>query len=543
MSERSKKECLRDGDIMEKNTVLFGNYFALDMKTKVVRHINDVVSGLECNCICSECGERLIARKGKVREHHFAHAGSSVKDSNGGCQFGETLIHMLGKQIIKEAAYFFLPRQSYKDCNIRGDIQGKQKFFRENVRLHLQGGRYTVIEEEVDKNLRFIPDIKIVSDRNIGSGKQIWIEIKRTHGIEKAKKEYIIKNEIPTIEVDLSDDSIFEEINSVEELRECLQRIIIAEVPNEYLRWFYLPIAYKKIGKTNLNESSKCLYSDKNCSYFCSSCIATVKDKSHNYCMYDPKAAAKDFEKISDLLKYMQNEEINDFDALYIKDKKDSYNTLTIVGLLDVFGIKFRAHERLKRYLIQGGANPCIIQQDAEYSNYGIITFNTLKMILKIKNRCSQDNYCIDENEINKEKEILDKLAMKYRCYLEMELAVDLQASDGEYFQNGKIVSMLQRENNLDISYYAIGNQNIKEVIRYLGPVIDLKYNQKYGERWGFHFCPYKSKTKVYHSNDCPYIGEKDDKGRYNSENICIKCGRFAGYDDQYNYCISKINW
>lgn len=527
---------------MEQSAVLLGNYFALEMNTKEVRHINDVVSGFECNCICSECNERLIARKGKVREHHFAHAASSVKTGGGSCQYGESLIHILGKQVIKEATQFFLPKQSYKDCNIRENIDAKDKIFRQIVALNLREGSYTVIEEEMDEKSRFIPDIKIISNKDIGSGNQIWIEIKRTHGIEKCKAEYIIKNEIPTIEVDLSDDSIFEEINSVEELKECLRKIIIAEVPNQYLRWFYLPVAYKKICQTNLNKNPKCLYNDNICSYSCPACIAKVRNESHHYCMYNPETAVKDFEKISELLTYMQNEEINDFDALYIKDKNGKYNTLTIIGLLNTLGISFKAQERLKRYLIQGGSNPCIVQQDSEYRDYGVVTFQTLKMIFKIRNRCTQENYYFNENGVIQEKKIQDKLAMKYNCYLLMELVIDLQANDREYFQNGKIVSMLQQSNYGDVNYYAIGNPSIKEIIKYLGTVINLKYNQRYGERWGYHFCPYKSNTKVYHSNDCPYIGETDDKGRYNSENICINCVRFAGYDDQYNYCISRIN-
>ena len=35
--------------------------------------INDVPSGLECECTCPGCGGKLVAKKGEDTAHHFAH--------------------------------------------------------------------------------------------------------------------------------------------------------------------------------------------------------------------------------------------------------------------------------------------------------------------------------------------------------------------------------------------------------------------------------------------------------------------------------------
>ena len=66
--------------------------------------IDDVPNGLKCNCICSKCGEPLVAKNGgKINIHHFAHKN----DSN--CK-GETLAHLEAKRIIEKEKYIWLPQ-------------------------------------------------------------------------------------------------------------------------------------------------------------------------------------------------------------------------------------------------------------------------------------------------------------------------------------------------------------------------------------------------------------------------------------------------
>ena len=50
-------------------------YVALNENNNLVQ-IENVERGLACKCTCFECGETVIARKGDIKEHHFAHASN-----------------------------------------------------------------------------------------------------------------------------------------------------------------------------------------------------------------------------------------------------------------------------------------------------------------------------------------------------------------------------------------------------------------------------------------------------------------------------------
>ena len=76
------------------------------MKKGKIVSINDVCSGKECDCICPSCGEQLIAKKGKIKIHHFSH--TALKE----CEYGyETTLHLLAKDIIENANHFVLPEE------------------------------------------------------------------------------------------------------------------------------------------------------------------------------------------------------------------------------------------------------------------------------------------------------------------------------------------------------------------------------------------------------------------------------------------------
>lgn len=49
--------------------------YALGSDGRIV-HVNGVTRGLACGCSCPACGQRLVAKKGTIKRHHFAHAVS-----------------------------------------------------------------------------------------------------------------------------------------------------------------------------------------------------------------------------------------------------------------------------------------------------------------------------------------------------------------------------------------------------------------------------------------------------------------------------------
>lgn len=74
-------------------------------------HIDDATSGINCGCACPECGTPLIAKKGNIKDWHFAHEQLS------NCQ-GESALHQLGKQAVVDIASqkdkITLPSQYYQ---------------------------------------------------------------------------------------------------------------------------------------------------------------------------------------------------------------------------------------------------------------------------------------------------------------------------------------------------------------------------------------------------------------------------------------------
>lgn len=156
--------------------------YALNSDNRLM-YIDDVPNGLECNCICPGCKEKLIAKNdGKVREHHFAHA------SNKECLTGyQTMIHLLAKAIIVNKR--ILPGFVINNKPIVASRIGCE--------VHLN-------------NLNIIPDVIAFAPVPIPYNGSIQyeipfiIEIYVSHKVDEAKAKIIKDSGIPAIEIDLS---------------------------------------------------------------------------------------------------------------------------------------------------------------------------------------------------------------------------------------------------------------------------------------------------------------------------------------------------
>jgi hypothetical protein len=143
--------------------------------------IIDVPSGLECQCRCPACGCRLIAKKGDLIAHHFAH------EADAECaQAYETMLHKLGKQIILDAGGVTVPPLVVRHLEREREIHPAS----------------WVPFDHVEKEVRwpgFQPDI--MARR---AARQLAVEIKVTHACGPEKIEIVRASGLAMMEIDLS---------------------------------------------------------------------------------------------------------------------------------------------------------------------------------------------------------------------------------------------------------------------------------------------------------------------------------------------------
>lgn len=146
-------------------------------------HISQVESGLKCGCTCPHCTAPLIARKGKVREHHFAHHKSDP------CQYAlETALHLAAKDILARERVIVLPslEVEYRSYRPNDILAPAQPYTIDAVRLEQRVGD-------------IIPDvIATIQDRDL------FIEVFVTHRVDAAKRDRIKNMHASAVEIDLS---------------------------------------------------------------------------------------------------------------------------------------------------------------------------------------------------------------------------------------------------------------------------------------------------------------------------------------------------
>lgn len=169
-------------------------------------HVSEVPRGLACGCACPACGAALLARKGKVRVHHFAHSNSAI------CQgAAETVLHLLAKELFLELDTFEIPPYHFKKRRMLKT--GDEVVHEEQL---LKGGTVRIDRVVLEANKgAFTPDVEIIS-----GPKTLMVEIAVTHKVDDAKLKRIRRHDVPALEIRLSvDDALL----SRDEFRERLQ--------------------------------------------------------------------------------------------------------------------------------------------------------------------------------------------------------------------------------------------------------------------------------------------------------------------------------
>ena len=154
-------------------------------------HISEVESGLDCECICPACKTPLVARKGDIRTHHFAHHQGT---DSAACV--ETALHLFAKQVIAEHKKIRIPEDLLvaKGVDLYGKIHQRQMLITsaliefEKVGLEVHKGTY----------------------RSDATGypyenQDLDIEIRVSHEVDKEKQEKVRDADTCMLEIDLSE--------------------------------------------------------------------------------------------------------------------------------------------------------------------------------------------------------------------------------------------------------------------------------------------------------------------------------------------------
>lgn len=144
-------------------------------------HIDQVASGLGCDCKCPACGAALVARKGPEKEHHFGHHTSK------NCTTAlETSLHKFAKQVLLKHLKVLVPAV---EANLLGRWKSKSeaKFFSLDT---------VVLEQRFDK---IVPDV--IAQKG---DRKLLIEIFVTHRCSPAKIEFVRREGLSMMEINLS---------------------------------------------------------------------------------------------------------------------------------------------------------------------------------------------------------------------------------------------------------------------------------------------------------------------------------------------------
>jgi len=147
-------------------------------------HIRDAVSGLACKCVCPGCGRPLIARKGEIRTHHFAHAAETDDPE---CRLsGETALHKWAKEVLERELSITVPHYDVNDGNGRLRVFPKKSVKLEKASIERRTGD-------------IVPDVICsLLDR------ELLVEFRVTHGCSPEKLERLKQMDAAAIEIDLS---------------------------------------------------------------------------------------------------------------------------------------------------------------------------------------------------------------------------------------------------------------------------------------------------------------------------------------------------
>lgn len=152
----------------------------------LVVHITELDSsverGLRCNCTCSGCGDRLVARMGEVRQRHFAH--QSVHNC---VQGDESALHRFAKEVFQRHQEFRVPEA--------------EVWWDREIKLISRAVDVPYVRALLEQPIGdIVPDITLSRENR----PDLLVEILVTHEVDEAKRAKLEALGLPCIEIDLS---------------------------------------------------------------------------------------------------------------------------------------------------------------------------------------------------------------------------------------------------------------------------------------------------------------------------------------------------
>jgi hypothetical protein len=90
--------------------------FAFSKKLQKLVDVDEVPSGLACECICEFCKMQMQARKGDKNEHHFSHHEKALKE----CPYSYWVaIRSMARQILQEVHFLVVENKSILNLHSR----------------------------------------------------------------------------------------------------------------------------------------------------------------------------------------------------------------------------------------------------------------------------------------------------------------------------------------------------------------------------------------------------------------------------------------
>lgn len=169
------------------------------LRDGVLVHVSSVERGLKCVCHCPGCNAPLMAKKGEIAAHHFAHKADTS------CSYQpETALHEYAKQIISRQQVFDLPA-----LTVVVQSRGYGIRFQEEVEGATVSIRRAVQEQKYQD---IVPDVQLEADSGL-----VFVEVAVTHFVDHVKRKKLATAGIPTVEIDLSSIPLDASIESIDQ--------------------------------------------------------------------------------------------------------------------------------------------------------------------------------------------------------------------------------------------------------------------------------------------------------------------------------------